>query len=78
MHRSEKLKISALKINISACWNQYIVSHRKRLPRDKESKIGKGTKQRPGKLEKREEEGEKSLKKVLTKGSGFGIIAKLS
>ena len=70
--------MKTLKHNISACWNQYIVSHRKRFPRDRDAKIGKGTKQRPGKLEKREEEGEKSLKKVLTKGSGFGIIAKLS
>ena len=57
---------------------QYIVSHKKNHPRDKETKIGKGTKQRPGKLEKRGRRRRKSLKKVLTKGGGFGIIAKLS
>lgn len=83
MHRPKKLRISALKINIrrqtfDSRLNQYIVSHKKNHLRDRGAKIGKGTKQHPGKLEKRGEGGEKSLKKVLTKGGGFGIIAKLS
>ena len=64
MHRPEKLRISALKINIrrqtfDSRLNQYIVSHKKNHLRDRGAKIGKGTKQHPGKLEKRGEKGEK-------------------